>query len=481
MDGLCKIAVNMMNTVLINTNMIKPPIAPVGLEYIAEALKKAGHHVDLLDLCWEEDPDIAVKGFFDKKTCNLVGLTLRNTDDCVFTSRRSFLDGFSSIVSAVRDQTDALIVIGGVGFSTMPEKVMELCGADAGIWGDGEAVFTELANRLEEKLDWLDLPNLVVCRNGRWQRNPASAGSLINLPQMNRHWVDNRRYFKEGGQVGFETKRGCAEHCIYCADPLAKGETIRVRPPEAVVYELKRLLGLGIDHMHTCDSEFNIPLRHALEVCGSIISNGLGSRLRWYAYCSPVPFTSELAGLMREAGCAGINFGVDSGDAGMLKRLNRNFTPDDILVSARYCRNVGIAVMLDLLLGSPGETEESIVRTVELMRRVGAAQIGVSVGVRVYPGTVLEKQVGSGELKNGLVGGDDRADPVFFLEPGVSDFIFELLDKQIGDDRHFFFFDPSKPDRNYNYNSNQRLVDAIGEGYRGAYWDILRRYSPKTR
>ena len=80
----------------------------------------------------------------------------------------------------------------------------------------------------------------------------------------------------------------------------------------------------------------------------------------------------------------------------------------------------------------------------------------------------------SGSLREGLVGGDGPTDPLFFLERTCS--VFERLDQLIGDDRRFFFFDPSRPDRNYNYNANQRLVEAIQKGYRGAYWDILRRY-----
>jgi len=71
---------------------------------------------------------------------------------------------------------------------------------------------------------------------------------------------------------------------------------------------------------------------------------------------------------------------------------------------------------------------------------------------------------------------DDVSQPFYFLEPRIASFAFELLDDVIGDDGRFFFFDPSRPDRDYNYDDNQRLVDAIGKGYRGAYWDILRRY-----
>jgi radical SAM superfamily enzyme YgiQ (UPF0313 family) len=197
--------------------------------------------------------------------------------------------------------------------------------------------------------------------------------------------------------------------------------------------------------------------------------------MRWYAYCSPVPFSRELAAAMRDAGCAGINFGVDSGDDSILKRLRRNFTPFDILNATQCSKEAGMAVMLDLLLGSPGETRESLARTIELMRRAEPDRVGVSLGVRIYPGTELARQTASPELRKGLTGGADPFDPVFFLEPEVAPFAFELLDSLIGDDRRFLFFDPSRPDRNYNYNSNQRLVDAIERGFKGAYWDILRR------
>jgi radical SAM superfamily enzyme YgiQ (UPF0313 family) len=465
-----------MGVALINTNSMKPPIAPIGLEYVAETLAKTGHRIEILDLCWEPDTESAISSFFKRKTFDLVGITLRNTDDCAFTSRKSFINSFVRIVNSVCDKTDAVVVLGGAGFSTMPEQILEYCKADAGVWGDGEVCFRELAGRIEKKQDWSDLPNLIVRQGSNWVRNPLSAQLPAELPAMDRDQFNNVRYFNEGGQAGFETKIGCPEKCVYCADPVAKGNRTRVRSPKSVAHELKKLLSQGIDHMHTCDSEFNIPEWHAKDVCREIISAGLGNRLQWYAYCSPVPFSRELAGLMSTAGCAGINFGVDSGDAGILKRLNRNFTPEDILTAARFCKESGIAVMFDLLIGSPGETKESVTGTIELTKRSKADVIGINTGVRVYPGTMLKVQVESPDLKQGLVKGEGPADPVFFIDTGVRDCIFDLLDSLIGDNRRFFFFDPSKPERNYNYNSNKILIDAIQKGYRGAYWDILRRY-----
>jgi len=466
-----------MRVALVNTNRIKPPISPIGLEYVAEALNKAKYEVKIIELCWEDDWKSAIVDYFNRNGFGLVGVTLRNTDDCALTSSQSFLNEFSEIIATIRNHTDALVVVGGVGFSVMPEQVLEICDADAGIWSDGEFVFVELANRIKNKQEWRNLPNLIWKDNDKWLRNPPVNYLLKELPIMERNFFDNRRYFREGGQIGIETKRGCPCNCIYCADPIAKGKEVRVRPPSAIVDEMENLFNQDIDCFHTCDSEFNIPEWHASEVCHEIIKRNLGDKISWYAYCTPFSFSTELAHLMRRAGCVGINFGVDNGDEEMLKRLKRGFTPDDILNVARWCKDEDITVMFDLLLGSPGETKDSIIRTIELMKKANPESVGVAIGVRIYPRTEIAELVKQEQFSNGLTGGEDISKPLFFIEPEVSPFIFDLLDKMIGDDKRFLFFDPSKPEKNYNYNANQRLVEAIKKGYRGAYWDILRKYS----
>jgi radical SAM superfamily enzyme YgiQ (UPF0313 family) len=477
-----------MDVALINTNRIRPPIAPIGLDYLSETLHAAGHRVQLLDLCWAENVSRAISVFFSAASFDLVGMSVRNTDDCAYTTRQSFVAEAASMAAQIRRHSDAFLLMGGVGFSVMPELVLSYIehehGAivDAGIWGEGEFALVELLARLQERADWRDIPGMVWRRQGAWQRNraPQATGSaacppLSELPSMSRTWVDNARYFRWGGQAGIETKRGCPGWCTYCADPLAKGPHTRLRPPSAVVDELECLLGQGIDHIHTCDSEFNLPPAHALEICQEIVRRRLGDKLRWYAYCAPAPFTRELCEAMRAAGCVGINFGADHGDVGMLRRLGRAHAPEDVVRATQLCHEVGIAVMLDLLLGSPGETRQSLQQAIECMNQAAPDRVGISAGLRVYPGTTLAQCVAKSSSEPGLSGGPEPAQPRFYLEPAVAPFCFSLLDDLVGGDRRFLFFDPAKPERNYNYNANQRLSDAIAEGYRGAYWDILRR------
>ena len=128
--------------------------------------------------------------------------------------------------------SDAPIVMGGVGFSVAPEQVMDYCGADYGIAGEGEAGFVLLpyAIRPGAVAGERPEPALQAEMERSCETQPMDL-ELAELPARRRAFVDNARYFKEGGQAGFETKRGCDMGCIYCADPVSKGRTVRLRPP----------------------------------------------------------------------------------------------------------------------------------------------------------------------------------------------------------------------------------------------------------
>ena len=476
---------------LINTNRMKPPIAPLALDYLGAALRAAGHEPRLLDLCWESDAAAAVAGAFAGPRPELVGLTFRNTDDCYFASRASFVDVLRDDVALVRRHYDGPVVLGGIGFSVMPEQIMAHTGADYGIRGDGEESLPALLAALAGRAPLSAVPGLVWKRGltpfsqnatlpekmylSPFSQNATREARIGEMRLSARELVDNRAYFAQGGQAGIETKRGCPNRCIYCADPVAKGRATRLRPPADVVAEMRNLLAQGIDHFHLCDCEFNLPPTHALELCESMTAAGLGERVRWYTYASPAPFSRALVEKMRAAGCAGINFGVDSGCDAMLAALGRDFTTKEIAETARLCREAGMVFMFDLLLGAPGETPESVAETAAFMKRVDPDRVGLSLGVRVYPGTPLAAQLSAhGPGVPGLIGDPAGLAPAFYLSPALGPDPAKLLRDLIGPDERFFL--PSGGDeQDYNYNDNAVLQRAIAEGHQGAYWDILRK------
>jgi radical SAM superfamily enzyme YgiQ (UPF0313 family) len=300
------------------------------------------------------------------------------------------------------------------------------------------------------------------------------------MPAPRRDAVDSRRYYMEGGMGSIETKRGCPKKCIYCADPLGKGSKVRLRSPASVADEIETLLGMGIDHIHICDSEFNYPYEHARSICREIIDRGLGSRVRWYAYCSPAPFDEDLARLFLQAGCAGVNFGADSANDRMLHTLGRDFTYQDIARTAQICHRLGLVFMYDLLLGGLGEARNSLRETIESMKRMSPHRVGASLGVRVYPKTRLARMIlqqGPIERNPNLHGEKDISflAPVFYLSAELGEDASQYLEGLIGGDERFMFMSGGSSNSNYNYNANTVLVNAIRNGYRGAFWDILRR------
>lgn len=474
---------------LINTNLMTPAIGPIGLDYVAGAVKDAGIDVDIIDLCLAENPKEHLKEYFSKSDCQLLGLTFRNIDDSFWPSGEWFVPKLADTIKKIRNMTDAPIVLGGVGFSILAHGILEYTGVDFGVRGDGEGSTVSLLKEFRGKRKFENVPGLVWFEDGKIRSNQPAWPEKISLA-TSRDAIDNKAYFELGGQCGLETKRGCDGKCVYCVDPLAKGFKIRTRNPSEIADEVESLLLQGIDVLHLCDSEFNIPREHAYSVCREFSRRSLGKRVRWYAYMSVVPFDDELAREMKQAGCVGINFGGDSANKFMLKKYCRGYSKEDIASAISVCKINGIATMIDLLLGGPGETRESVAETIDFAKQIEPDCVGAALGVRVYPGTVLEKIVQKEtSLQNNLnirrkySGPVDFFKPTFYIASALGEKPAELVCDLIGEDKRFFPPSPEilqqdvevKTSSDHNYNYNELLIDAIRNGARGAYWDILRK------
>jgi radical SAM superfamily enzyme YgiQ (UPF0313 family) len=459
---------------LINTNTMQPAIAPIGLDYIAGMALQAAIETELVDLCLAENPDITLRDYFAKNKPNLIGLSFRNVDDCFWPSCQWFVPKLAGLVKQIKTLTAAPIVIGGVGFSIFAKQIVLYSGADFGVIGDGEQAIISLYHQLKN--------------NQSPSRNSVIDG-LLNQPGQlalptSRNAIDNPTYFKRGGQIGLETKRGCNRNCIYCADRLSKGTKIRTRKPAEVADEAQALLAQGIDVLHICDSEFNVPGSHAKAVCEEFIRRGLGKKLRWYTYMAVTPFDAELASAMRKAGCVGIDFTGDSASSAMLKTYRQPHTANDLAKAVRLCKENSITVMFDLLLGGPGETPESAKETIDFIKQIEPDCAGAPLGVRIYPGTEIAdivKKEGNLEtnpnIKRKYAGPIDLFNPTFYISHQLGDRPARLIKDLIAGDKRFFepIDEQDAALTDHNYNDNTELVNAITSGARGAYWHILHK------
>lgn len=466
----------MRSFILINANTVRPQVSPLGLEYVGHALVHAGIPVELQDLAFEPRWREALAQSLSNDPL-AVGIAVRNTDDCCLSTGKSFVPWISELVEEVKQLTSAPVILGGVGFSIFPRELIRVTGADMGIYGDGEETVRLVAEALVAGSGMERIPNLVYRDEKGIHCTPKSETKVDLFPLSLRRLVDNPRYQREGAMVGIETKRGCPNVCLYCADPVAKGRITRLRPPETVVDEIEDLLAQRVSWYHLCDSEFNIPPEHAKSVCREIIRRRLAGRISWYTYCSPLPFDLELAGLMKRAGCAGVNFGVDALHDGQLGRLARDHRVEDLKKLVKYMQHEGLNFIFDLLLGGPGETEKSVHTSIEMAQRLDLPLVGIALGVRVYPGTGMARLLEKGSLDNGLHPSFSTSlwEPVFYLSPDLGEDPQGLVHHLAGGDSRFMLLVSPKEEESYNYVDDDALAIAIEQGARGAYWDILGR------
>ena len=490
--GLNKLSISLLYKTsmltLINTNTMVPPIAPIGLDYIAGAVRTAGFDADVVDLCLSDNPDKTLKDYFAGHSPRLVGLSFRNTDDCFWPSAKWFVPDLVKRVKKIRTMTDSPIVIGGVGFSLFALRIVEYSGADFGVRGDGEQAMVSLYKELRHLKHYEKVEGLIWHAGGKEHCNKPAWPDVLFL-STDRDAIDNKTYFEKGGQCGLETKRGCNHNCLYCADPLAKGSALRLRNPVDVADEVQSLISQGVEVLHICDSEFNIPSRHAYDVCREFISRSLGDKIRWYTYMAVVPFDAELARLMEKAGCVGINFTGDSACPSMLKTYNKTHSKDDLASAIRLCRQNGIKVMIDLLLGGPGETAQTVSQTIDFIKQANPDCAGAPLGIRIYPGTPIAEMVmkegvpeKNPNIRRKYSGQVDFFKPTFYIASGLGPYPAKLIKEMIAGDKRFFEpkediapEDVSMTPTDHNYSDNIQLVEAIAKGERGAYWDILKK------
>src|SRR5574341_654688 len=166
------------------------------------------------------------------------------------------------------------------------------------------------------------------------------------------------------------TSRGCPYKCTYCSKPIT-GNTWRARSVDNVLTEWKMLVEeFGATEIGVTDDIWNLNLNRAKEICRGLIELGL-NRVPWITiHGMKVNHTdAELFQLMKRAGCKRVGFGVESGDANILKHVVKKAqTLDQVRAAFRNAKAAGIESMGFFIFGMPGETEETMEKTIRFDR-----------------------------------------------------------------------------------------------------------------
>jgi radical SAM superfamily enzyme YgiQ (UPF0313 family) len=172
-----------------------------------------------------------------------------------------------------------------------------------------------------------------------------------------------------GGPYAFVvTSRGCPGGCRFCIKHVSYGSVVRFRSPENVLEEIEQLVALGVRNIHMYADLFTVNREHVMGICDGILARNLD--VRWTCN-SRVDFVDkEMLRSMARAGCWMIAWGIESGDERMLHRMRKGTTLEQIRRALRWSKDAGIMNWGYFIIGLPGETEESIRRTIDVSKEL---------------------------------------------------------------------------------------------------------------
>ncbi len=441
-----------------NQYTVPCPVYPLGISYLETYIKERSpeYDIQLFDFMVNSHADFVE--LLQKYKPDYVGISLRNIDDVNIYRQESFIRHYSAIIETARKFSRSRIIIGGPGYSIYPRFLFDYLKPDFGIYGEGEESLWGLLKALENKTDYSALEGLVYGKNNETQVNEKKHYCPDPKVCFDIGLLDF--YWKQGGMLNIQTKRGCPYQCIYCTYPLIEGGTVRTLDAGMVADTLADLyFNKKIDYVFFTDSVFNISNAYNIELAQRIISKKMN--LKWGGYFNFANLDEKLLRVLQQAGLTHVEFGTDSLSDRTLKHYGKPFTVADILEASKICNRLKIHCAHFLILGGYGETEDTLNETFENSKKIERTVFFPFVGMRIYPGTKLHAFA---VQENKISKDDNLIEPTYYLADKIDPALLKEKAKKTG--RQWIF-----PDEDMT-GLMQRLRS---RGKKGPLWEYVLR------
>lgn len=445
-----------MRVLLIATNTeVEPyPVFPLGMAVLASALISSGHDVRQLDCLALGGDRKKIQSLCTEFRPQVIGFSLRNVDnvDSLTSHTHWALHEVRELISFVRSFSDAPLMMGGPGFSLMPEQILDYTGADFGIVGEGEEA---CLNVLDQLALGQTPPRITKGTKRLLQREMHGSFPSPEIMTF---------YLSESGIASIQTKRGCPHACIYCTYPALEGTKIRAREPGDVVDEIMRLKrDFNISELFFTDSVFNDGQGHWLELAEEMIRRDV--HIPWSGFFQPVGISRDSLRLCRQAGLKAMELGTDAASDTTLRGLRKGFDFATVERINALCVEERMPCAHFIIFGGPGETEPTIKEGLDNIGRLQHCVVCAFLGIRIYPNTALMRHaVDEGSL-------DPKAsclEPTYYFSPHIDPVQAKVELTLAFKGRRDRLFPPSK--------GQEQMAVMRKFGYRGILWDSLIRY-----
>ncbi len=373
--------VRQYNIILVNPSCLDKRISgedagivPIGLYYIGALLKKNGFKTDLLNLADVKGSPIDVfKAFVADEKPDIIGFSVTNPNRW---------NAMECAAAAKKIMPGVTIVFGGPAPTFLSGHLLDTCPEiDFIVAGEGEVTFLELVKTLEKgnRAGCDQVKGLIFKRaTGLFKTPPRQPlESLDTLVHPSKYFIYQH----------LSMTRGCPGKCTFCGSPkFWINSTVRCHSPSWFASEIKALADKGVSHFYISDDTFTMDRQRVIAFCNLIIKQGLS--ITWNAISRVDYIDEDVLYAMRKAGCVQLSFGVESGSDKIRKRLGKPIKREKIIRAFSLTASYGILPRAYFIYGSPGETDQTINESIDLIKTIKPLG-AIFYLLVIYPGTHL--------------------------------------------------------------------------------------------
>ena len=320
-----------------------------GLLTIAAQAKRAGYDVMVHNLAASSWRDIVE--LITASEADVYGIS-------AFTANRRGMGAVAELIRAHHPSVH--ITVGGPFVTALPQDTLKYYRSiDTAVIGEGEETFMELLARLESGCPAIGIPG-TAWREGDEVVIGPTRPRIDNLDLL----ASPFDYFTSHIVM---TSRGCPSKCSFCGSFTTWGKKVRFLSAGATLDTIKKALSrVPVPFIAIKDDTFTAHRQRTHAICDAIAESTLN--FIWSCDTRVDCLDDEMLRKMRLAGCQMICLGVESGSPAILKTMRKETTPDKVLEATRAARKYGICVRYYMILANRGETPETVLQSIDLIK-----------------------------------------------------------------------------------------------------------------
>lgn len=356
-------------------------LPPFGLAILAAIVRRKGFSVFLLDCNAEQIGLDKVEGFLPENAPRFVGIGATTV----------LIDNALSLTEIIKKKYPGTkVIMGGVHATLRPEELLEKPQVDLVVMGEGEESFLDLLSGKDPReikgVGFKENNNVSINESGECVPDinafPLPAYDLLPMEK----YYPALGSYKRKPSFGMITSRGCPGRCTFCKGNIL-GDTIRFKSPERMVEEIEYLQkDYGIKDITFYDDTFTSSKKRVMEFCRLLRDKNID--LTWCCFSRVDTIDLEMLEEMKRAGCYQVMYGVESADPQILASINKKISLSKVEETVSNTKKAGIEIRLAFMLGNPGETEETIKKTIDYAIKLDPDLVSFNI-TTPYPGTEM--------------------------------------------------------------------------------------------